>query len=431
MTRHTSKIFFVLIWCTVIRGALNAHDAFAQTFQSSAWEFRSSVSTGSADRPAYATLRLPAEFFGHLKPDISDLRVVKDGSTIPYVATVESEENSLVRIAARISNLSSVPGETTSFIADLGQEGTMHNGITLETFSENFRRRVIVEGSDDRVSWRVLNDHGQIFDYTVRDELRPVAVRDTLVAYPDATFRYLRVTIRDQGERPLAISGASLVRNTITRARETTYKPSFEIAQNEKNRLTEITLDLGMSGLPHRSGALEVSGSNFNRGLEISESNDKKTWRFLGHGYIFVINTPKFTGRRLNFSYPESHTRYLRVSIINHDDAPLAVSGATLAGVVRSILFFYDPAGHYEIYLGNPKADHPVYDIEKISPYLDKSGLPVLAAGPVEKNPSYIPLLPPVTERAPYLLPAVLVLIVGVLAFLLWRIIVTAGKSSR
>lgn len=431
ISRTHGKIFLMVAWCGIMGAISGAHNAYAQAFRNNAWEFRSVVIGNGIDKAAYATLRIPADFFAHLKPDISDLRLVRDGSTVPYVATVEAEENSSARISARISNLSSLPGETTSFIADLGREGIMHNGITLETASENFRRSVIIEGSDDHASWRALNDHGQIFDYTVRDELRPVAVRDTLIAYPDATFRYLRVTIRDQGERPLAVRGVALVRNTITRARETVYKPSFEITQNSKDRLTEITLDLGAAGMPHRSGNLEISDSNFNRGLEISESNDKQTWRFLGHGYIFVINTPKFSGRSLNFSYTESHARYLHVAIINHDDAPLAVSGVTLAGLVRSILFFYDPAGRYELYLGNPRADRPVYDIEKISRYLDKSGLPVLTAGPVEKNPSYVPLLPPMTERAPYLLPTVLVLIVGVLAFLLWRIIAATGRSPR
>ncbi|MBI3420872.1 MAG: DUF3999 family protein [Candidatus Sungbacteria bacterium] len=397
-----------------------------------AWEFRSTVISGPDSKPGFVTLELPPGFFAHLKSDISDLRVVKDGIPVPYVVAVEREQKNIARVSTRMFNLSSLSGQYTSFIVDLGEEGMLHNAVTIETLSENYRRRVQVEGSSDSRSWRMLNATGQIYDYTVRD-IKPVSVHDTTVSYPAAAFRYLRVTIQDSGENPLLVKGAGVTREIAESAREITYKPAYTVTENQKDHTTDIILDLGGAGIPHRRGRIATANTNFHRAVEIAQSKDKEKWQFLSHEYLFAVDTPRFTGQHLDFSYPESSARYLRISILNHDDAPIAVSDVTVSGVVRSILFSYDPASRYDLYMGNSRAERPIYDIEKISEYLERGTLSKVAIGHIQANPAYVPIVPPplpLTERAPFLLPVLLAAIVAVLGFLIWRIVAAAHKST-
>lgn len=390
-------------------------------FDLARWKYRAPIKGVAGIGSDYVTLDIPSGLFSYLKSDLSDLRVVNDDGEVPYVAAVEREIQSVSSIPARMFNLSTIPGDNTSFMVNLGQSGIFHNSVSVRTSSENFRRMVEVSGSDDASSWRVLNFKGQIFDYTVRD-ISPVSVEYLSVPYPESTFRYLLVTIRDNGEAPLKIQGAEVRREVKLAAREISYAPAMEISENAKDRATEIWLDLGARGIPHRMARLEISDTNFSRAVAIFESDDKKEWRALGYAYIFSIDTPKFYGKQLEFTYPESNKQYLKFAILNRDDRPLSVSKVSLSGVMRRILFSFNPSRNYYLYAGNPNARRPQYDIEAISQYVDSTTLNKVGAGATEKNLDFEPIKPPLSERSPYVLPVTLGLMVLALAALLLRL---------
>ncbi|OGZ45823.1 MAG: hypothetical protein A2756_02865 [Candidatus Ryanbacteria bacterium RIFCSPHIGHO2_01_FULL_48_27] len=392
-------------------------------------EFRARVVANPSTPVGYVKMDLPQEAFAHLKSDLSDLRVSADGGLmVPYVVAIEREASAFVSVPARMTNLSSQNGEMTSFILDMGRSGLLHNRITIETSSENFRRKVIIDGSDDQMSWRTLNPAGQIFDYTVRD-IKPVSVEDMNVSYPDATFRYLRVTISDAGESPLKVIGARVARMAVSGAREVSYSPLISTRQDTETKSTVVVLDLGAEGIPHRRGQVRIDGNNFHRSVAIYDSDapgDDASWRLLSNAYVFSIDTPKFSGSNTEFSYPESNKRYLKLVISNGDDAPVSVNAATLYGVVRSIIFLYDPSKEYMLYLGDPAAIRPQYDLSEILQYVESSDLDRVQLAALENNPYFVaPKIPkpPITERSPYALPVVLGLVVAVLAFLLFRVV--------
>lgn len=396
------------------------------------WQWRAKVVSGTSIQSDYVMLELPAEVFSGLRPDLADLRVGAHDREIPYVLSVEREADASSRVPTRMFNLSST-GEETTFILDLGRSGVFHDAVTIETTSENFRRIVEIQGSDDQRTWRTLNPRGQIFDYTVRD-IKPVAVRDTNVSYPDATFRYLLVRILNRGEAPLRIIGAAVSRQVARPAREVSYAPTITVSENSEARSTDVIADLGAPGIPHRRARLASPAVNFNRAVEIYDSEDREEWRLLDTGYLFSIQTDRFTGSNFELPYPESNRRYLKFSILNRDDAPVHIQGVTVFGVVRSILFPHEAnAGEYYLYFGNPNARRPRYDIEQISQYVDTATLDRVSVGPTVENPSYeAPVLPkpPLTERSPYILPVMLGVLVAVLAFLLLRVIGRAKAMS-
>lgn len=399
-------------------------------FDKTAWEYRSPIS-GFSGAPEFSVLEISPEIFSRVHTGLSDLRVVGDDQETPFVISVEQESESVEYYAARIFNKTFSPGGDTLFTVDLGKDGLLHNRLAVNTSSENFRRMVSVEGSNDQAVWRFLTDRGQIYDYTVRD-IKPLKAQDTSVSYPEATFRYLRVTIRDAGEPPLAIYGAQVARQTRTAAEEITYAPTREIAENSGERATEIILDLGVSGLPHRRGILKTPDMNFNRAILISASDDKTNWQLLTQQAIYRIQTQKFSGELLAFSYPETNRRYLKIAVMNRDDQPIRIEDISLFGLARRIIFQYNPAKTFYLYYGNSRARSPQYDLGLFSRYLDTASLNQVSLGSSEKNSDFVAPIPPkepLTERLPYLLSIVLGIVVAILAFLLLRIFLKPGQK--
>ncbi len=404
-------------------GLLISQPAFALAdFEIKSWEYRAKINIRQPEE--YVVLDLPSTAFEKLKPSLGDLRVVNlsDGvEEVPYTIAVEEEKNFVRDLPARMYNLGTVLGVSTSFELDLGRSGLLHSQVAIETASENFKRGVEVYGSDDGKSWILLNGKGQIFDFTNR-EGGYLQARYADVKYPESTLRYLKVVVGDAGEAPLNITGAKVRREVREVAREILYDPTFEVIQNGKDKTTDVIIDLEVDGTPTSGGELNIKSELFSRGVIIYASSDRTSWSVIGSGYIFSIDTPKFRGSNLKFFYPESRKRYLKISILNKDDKPMSVDGVALSGVARRILFKYAPGGNYYLYLGNADARSPQYDIEKFSGYLVDENVGKTDMGEVEKNDKFVPKKLPLTEEYPYLLNISLVIVVLILGALAVRL---------
>jgi hypothetical protein len=116
--------------------------------------------------------------------------------------------------------------------------------------------------------------------------------------------------------------------------------------------------------------------------------------------------------------------RYLRLTVYNGDDAPLALRGVSPGYVAEELVFRAPAAGSYTLFVGGD-VPAPAYDLASV---LQRSGeQPTLAAGlgTITPNPAYGHLAkpaapPPLTER--YKLPIALGLaaLLGLLA--LWTL---------
>ncbi|MEK7066585.1 MAG: DUF3999 family protein, partial [Patescibacteria group bacterium] len=378
-------------------GALFMATTALADFSKTDWEFKSAIEPGVRQVTGYVSFDIPSEAFQNLNQNLSDLRIVSGETEVPFVLAREGEKDYLSDIPATIFNISSVQGASTSFIVDIGKSGTFHNRVTIETSSENFKRDVKVEGSDDQKNWGVLNQDGQIFDYTYR-EGGYINSKWMSVEYPQSTFRYLHVTIFDRGEVPLKIIGGNIQSRQKSPAKEVSYPSTFEQNTNSGEKATDLIVDIGVSGAPHSHGELITGATNFSRAIVVSESADKMSWKVLGNGYIFSISTPEFTGKNLSFSYPESRKRYLKISILNHDDQPITISGANIFGVIRKVLFKFETGKEYSVYLGNPKAKAGEYDLSTVSQYLRAENVGSVTMEQPIKNSNFIPTLPPLSE---------------------------------
>lgn len=355
------------------------------------------------------------EVFVHGAPGLADLRILEASSQreVAFKLLVERGEQRRSSVALALRDLGHVPGQFTTFVADLRQEGVLHNELEIATPSQNFQRRVVVEGSADSKTWVTLNDRGQIFDFTLRE--RNFTARDTRVRYPTSTARYLRVRIINQGEAPLEVTGAVayFLRELPPQETEVTAAlVSWE--ENAPERKTLLLIDLGSRGLPTHRIAITTSQRNFYRQVRLEGSNDKAAWTWVqGSEVLYDYNTPLFVGSKHYLSYPESTFRYYRLTILNEDNPPLPITGARAHGYLRKLIFSADPASTYHLYYGNPEARTPSYELERIFPYLVTENLPQAHLGAHTPNPLFVgppkpaPRPTPFTERYFWLLSSV------------------------
>ena len=373
-------------------------------------------------------LTLDREVFLESNPGERDLRLVgvRDRE-IPYQLTTLEKMERRELAPAVVRDIGYVEGEYSTLVADTGERGSLHSEVVIETGAENFRRTVAVETSADGDSWAVVREDGEIFDFTPAD--RQFRVNRTAVTYPQSAVRYLRVKVLSQGEPSLPIDGVKVFLVEETAAQESEYLPAATSFARTEGGTTQYRIDLGTSGIPVSRLSSEAVGTNFHRRAVIEGSDDGEEWRWLVEDELYSFDTPKFRGSDLVMEFPESRYRYYRLSVDEGDNVPVSLWRFSFHGSDRLLRFQAEPGGEYSLYYGNPAAEAPVYDLQRVTPYLETEGLPVATLGSQQLNEAFTGPDVPVTERLPWLLPVGVALAAAVLAALLYGVIRQARKA--
>jgi len=121
----------------------------------------------------------------------------------------------------------------------------------------------------------------------------------------------------------------------------------------------------------------------------VETGDDRKTWRWVGSGGISAVDVAGIRERLSNVRFPETGSRYLRLTIQNLDEPPLTVTGARVFAVKRAVVFEATPGRTYVLDYGNPAAGAPREDA-RVPPLLGDP-LPTAVLGatrPVPAPPS-------------------------------------------
>jgi|GEM_PF-2351405 len=422
----------ILFLCCVlcIAGAVSA-SAFAADLSRFHW--RAPV-TGEAGE--YAVFDVTPEIFDRSLPDLSDIRIVADdGREIPYVIWTERSDETSYRIVSDIINTAYVPQSHTTFTIDLGSSYVRTNSVTITTSSIDFVRRVTVEGSPDNRHFAVLTDDVQIFDFTTDH-----GISDTTVTYPTTDYRYIRVTLWDNGDEPLSnVGGAVSIRETVKGELVPLEIRKSEITHDETT--TRILVDLGYKNIPTSGVTFEAGDDNFSREVTIRVSNerDSESFRDVFGGVIHRlsgirggISKESLTTERLTLTYPETRGRYLEFIIHDRDDVPLDVTIVEITGVPRHVTFAVENVGNYFLLTGNVRTHEPSYDFRTTFSFLDKSAFSPWEAGALGDNPDYVPYRDvPFSERYGALIWIFLGLMAAVLGFFVIRAMGRTAEQTR
>lgn len=405
------------------------------------WQIVREISSTAVSTPTYVRVKLDNKVAASGR-DFRDVRILEnDSREVPYQLVVEDETFRNSYLEATVLDRVTDSTGRLMFIIDLTRGGLLHSRLNVVANSPNYRRQVSVYAANallphNALGWNLLTDKGYIFKFT--DPVTKFTTAQGYVDYPESSARYLRVVVESGPEGVLNFGRAEVQSYEVSSAKLEETAVTAIISQKSETQTTLLVADLGASGIPTRKLRLSTEGGdsfNFNRSASVAGSNDRENWQSVGQGYLSRIVTPKFTGSNLSIEYPESSYRFYKVSIANHDDAPLPLaSNVTFTQVVRAVVFEAESGKNYSLYYGNPKAFAPTYDLSRFFNYLDTTQLPEATLGAPEENPSYIPPAPPVvpfTERNKVLLNITLALLVLIIAGLIFLYIWKYMKNQR
>ncbi len=398
-----------------------------------------SVSSPTVERsvqvqgPGRTTVALDAGVYDAARKDLADLRVVDDrGGAVPYVldrGVAEGGQRAIPRIVDRGFRRGTSEVATLDFGLRLWKRE-----VTLDLSGDNFRRRVVVEGSDDAQHWETLTDGAYVFAVPGAP-----AARYPTVGFPENEQRYLRVTVhRGEGDPDrIDIRGAEARTSGRREAPSVPLTPVLGREEDPKRHETLLVLDLAARNRPFRSIALDVADPHFMRGIVVEARLDPPApklgeiaqpfaWTTVGEGCVYRYDEGgrRIESQRLDVGGRES---VIRLRVRNRDDRPLDIRGVAITGPVERVLFEAVEGRRYRLTYGSPELGPPSYDLARTIGDLEAWSASALAAslGPVERRAQASAR--PWTERHPGLLWSGLFAAVAILGMITWRALAKSG----
>ena len=382
----------------------------------------------------FVRLPVPPEVFHESQPSLNDLRVLdENNSLLPHMiqwGRVREIHQREWR-PARLVNPTFVPGKYARVVMDFG-ETVEKNLIGVTLSGQNYRRRALLEGSNESKGWEVVAEDLWLFDVSIKGQNFKI---DTL-KFPTNNFRYLRLTVYHMADDPrrITIDSVKGAFQRIEMEKELVAVPVIQrnVSHREDKKQSILELDLGFRNLPVVSLQFEMTTSYFYRGYELYGRNELKEkvsrktetgsditeretpWRFVHRGVLYRIQHKNKTTESLKVEKFSAPYRYLQLRIFNGDNPPVQVGRVSVHRRETSLMFQAQTGKQHKLIGGNFNVGGADYDLAKAVQGLDEIKLPVVSLGSptvvAHKEP-----LRPWTERYSVALWIVLIIAVGVM----------------
>lgn len=358
------------------------------------------LTPASEPQRTIGSFRLDEVLFLSTAEDYANLRVFDDrGLEAPCLVRPLQRSREIVRevgVGSRNVDLKILPENRLAIVAER-EDGASRDPITLlaiKTGLRDFEKTVTVSSSADRSNWRLLVQDSPIYDYS-----RFLDLRNNRVRIPADTNRYYRIEIANIVEERLSplvqIAKQSRDGKTVGQVERTSLnREEFRMDRLEFLSEREVKFDIGRKlrgysvrnvavtnsadrnvtivtfetdRVPLREIGLSIADRHFSRTVQI-EGNERvhrrAGWTHVAQGaisrvpmgsvpierpYLVIPTTPRFPAYRL--------------TILNLDSPPLAISGVRLDGEVHECVFRREAGRAYTVHYGARKGVLPRYDI--------------------------------------------------------------------
>ena len=368
------------------------------------------------------SLVLPNPMYQKLKPGFEDLRIFgangKDTVEVPYLLKQRGDQVSTQEIAFKQLNQSHA--NQVYYYTFQPSAATVINQINLNFKQENFDWKVNLEGSNDNQSWftitkdyRILSIKNQYTDYHF-----------TRLNFPDAKYSYFRLAVKSNTQ-PELLATKILKADTVKGVFQNIKYQSYNIKNDAEHKETVIDVNLTDPVPVAQLNLNAQSDFDFYRPFKIEYVTDSfKTDQGMQYNYMELYSGTISSLEKPVFSFPNTITSKLKITIQNNDNKPLRLSGLALKGNVYELIArFDDPKLPYALYYGNEKATAPSYEIDKFENKIP-AGLSSLNIGEEQQNPAYaIKVTKPLFENKAWLwvLMAVIIVLLGWFSFKMLR----------
>lgn len=427
-------------------------------------------------KDALVAVRLDSDIYTHTAFNYADLRVIEaDGRAVPFLL----RKRSVLQTRVEQRPWTTTDGEPDmkplseggfDVRVKLDSKDPQPNGVRFITPLKNFEQTVTVFGTEPGKAEQELVTAARIYDYSDYMDVR----RTSIVLPKNACreFRFVIAALKSDRESPLLDVSRELKGKdeTLRSERTTIERRPFRIDRIEfwgdvvrESVREDATADWPISGFSASEDAehkqtivefktareplfqfqLRTSSRNFSRvaNVQVLDSNAKSDrWRTIGSGQIHRVEFGDIKEERLTLQFPETRSETYRIVIENQDNPALTITGANAEGNDHEVIFLAETAKTFALNYGSTEiVPAPVYDTAAIRTVLSKNIEPITATAgaAIEGEVKAAPVRPKDFLNNPLLLGGIIVLLVCLLAWALFRAgqridqIPTAGDSGK
>ena len=136
---------------------------WAEDFNIAHWSHMADINANKFIDKGVVELTLTPEIYNRARRDLRDLRVVANRSEdMGFIHRTPRPHSYKVPQKGRLYNRSYVPNKSSSLTVDFNRK-QMKNSLDILTEGANFRRKVLIQGSDDENNWTVIRDNAYLF----------------------------------------------------------------------------------------------------------------------------------------------------------------------------------------------------------------------------------------------------------------------------
>lgn len=426
------RILVILIVLTTVSVADAAFDL-------SGWNWQRSILTGV--KSGFVRLAITPEILDQSQASLDDLRVLDENQNlVPHVIHWGRlhDEKHTDWLPAQLLNETFIPQKSARVTLDFG-EMVQKNQIMVDLTETNYRRRALLEGSNDSKSWEVVAEDLWLFDVSYQDR----SFKLNTLKFPENNFRYLRLTVYNMTDDPRRITiesaQAAFSRVASQREFEEVAVGEMQITDDAQTNQSIVDLDLGFQNLPVVRMGCQISTPFFYRGFELfgrnratgktrrktesgwQEIEQELPWNRVHKGVMYRTYYNNKTRAALTLENFKSPYRYLQLRVFNGDNPPLQLTQVKLFRRQTSLVFQARAQQAYTLVGGNLSAGPPDYDLAKAVRGVAEFSLPVVKLGPAtvlqvaEKEEKKVPW----SERHAGLILVILVFATGIMIIII------------
>ena len=340
------------------------------------------------------------EILQNARPDLGDLRILSDGTQVPYALAAQAASVQSAEREAKVLNLGAVGG-STEFDLDL-IETVQYNHIRLDLDAKDYLITARIFGKDVLAGGKPVD----LGVSTLYDFSRENLGANTTLRFGTSSFRYLHVVLTS-GIRPSQVKRAwaygleekrsywtdvgSCQAPRQVEPQATAVRQSADAPDTKTT--TVIDCEVPMSVAMDRV-AFTVAGDrvNFRRPVVILRpaAGDLGSIRWAA-GEISRVQMKRggvvVNSEQLSVPLSRSYNGRFSITIANGDDPPLALIKAQPQAVERRVFFEPKGAAHLRLYYGDGNLEAPIYDYAKF--FKDDEPAAQAALGPAEANAAF------------------------------------------
>ncbi len=386
------------------------------THFSAAQNFHYSSSLPVVDSSGFYKIKLLPEIKSKMKQEMPDLRLFdNENKETPYIIKSEAQINYVKSfVQYQIDKKTVLPDSITRLV--IRKDSSRIDNIVLQIRNAEVSKKLKISGSFDTLQWFVVKDFHLINSVNNTDDV----MQQMQISFPVTNYIYYKIEINDRDAAPLDIVSAGYFKTVANEGVYSQLNAEWMTTDSAERKMSFVFIDWKEVTDVDAFELKINSPAHYHRRAVVC-SMWKQDTKYTRKPFNEVILSSEHPTR---FTFPGIRASKFLIEIYNEDDQPLKFADAKTFQLNHYCIAYLEKNKRYQFRYDAPLLDFPNYDLtyfEKIIPV----DLPVLVPNKVvelsDSDAKAKPSSGLLSDKR--LIWAALVLTVGVLGFITYRMI--------